>query len=184
MPLKEFSHLCRIPELATPTDTGTWYEELEKALSHTTGMKMPGWPLPVTGATDTCLDLISLVGYDDWSDVLLYPSIGEARSWHRRNDDIDYAMHWGPRRPGDLELPEDRVEYLPMGLHPYGDLRMNPDGTEATRPDDDDDQWHWERDPELLPGVPKTLRYWTTTSGLLDLEGVARLRPMRAVWWS
>jgi len=184
MPMEEFHRVCRLTDLPDPEGSASWYEALEAALSHTGDMQMGRWPLPVTGPDDTCMDLISMIGYDDYSDVLLYPSIGEARSWHRRNDDIDYALQWGPRAPGDHDTPENRIEYLATPLHPYGNLRMNPDGTEATCPDDDHDLWNWERDPALLPGVPRTLRHWTLASGLLHLEDVARLRPMRAVWWS
>lgn len=183
MPMAAFHGLCRIAGLPAPGGPGSWYEALEAALAHTADMRMSRWPLPVTGPCDTCLDLISLVGYDDYSDVLLYPSIGEARTWHRRDDDLDYALHWGPRSPGDHSTPVDMVEYLDAPLHPYGHVRMNPDGTEARQPVEED-QWDWERNPALLPGVPRTLRHWTLTSGLLDLEGIARLRPMRAIWWS
>jgi hypothetical protein len=183
MPMGDFQRLCRIPGLpARPGDE--WSEVMEAALAHTSGLKPPRWPLPTTGADDTCFDLIDLIGYDEYSDIILYPSIDEARKWRRRNDDIDYAMLWGPRGPGDHEVPLDRVDYLVTGLHPYGDLRMNRDGSESTRPQDDDQRWSWERDPDLLPGVPMTLRHWTLHSGLLDMEGVARLRPMRATWWS
>lgn len=183
MPMDRFRSFCRLPGLSEGEDPGSWYETLEAALADTGDMRMGRWPLPITGPKDTCLDLISHIGYDDYSDILLYPSIGEAVSWHRRNDDVDYAMHWGPRGTDDHEIPLNRIEYLDVGLHPYGDLRMNRDGTVAERPADDDG-WTWERDPDLLPGVPATLRHWVVATGLLDLQGIANLRPMRAIWWS
>lgn len=183
MPIADFHRLCRIPGL--PSRTGdAWSEVMEQALEGTGGIKPPGWPLPTTGPEETCFDLMTLVGYDDHTDILLYPSTDEARRWHRRDDDIDYALIWGPRGPWDRETPENRVEYLTTALHPYGPLRMNPDGTEAEPPRDDQARWEWDRDPDLLPGVPRSLRHWTTKVGLIDLEGVARLRPMRAVWWA
>lgn len=182
MSAADFFDLCRIPGLPDPHGPGSWYAALEKALSSTGSMKMPGWPLPLTGPKDTCLDLMSFVGYDDWSDVLLYPSIGEATKWHRRNDDLDYATVWGPRPPDDHDTPMDRVEYLTTGFHPYGGLRMHADGSPAIPPEDG--LREWERDPWLLPGVPRTLRHWTTATGLLDTKGISRLRPMRAVWWA
>lgn len=182
MPMDRFRSLCRLPDLPGPDEPGSWYEALEAALAHTGNMRMGKWPLPITGPEDTCLDLISHIGYDDYSDILLYPSIGEAKIWHRRNDDIDYALHWGPRGAGDHEVPLNHVEYLNVGLHPYGNLRMHADGSPASCPDDEDIQ-KWERKETLLPGVPKTIRHWTTASGLLDMTGISYLRPMRAIWW-
>ena len=157
---------------------------MEATLEDTGGLKPPGWPLPTTGPDDSCFDLITLIGYDEHTDILLHPSIDEARKWRRRDDDIDYALIWGPSAPNRRGAPEDRVEYLDTPLHPYGPLRMNADGTEAEPPTDPEARWDWDRDPALLPGVPRSLRHWVTTVGLLDMEGVARLRPMRAVWWA
>ena len=183
MPMGDFQRLCRIPGL--PARVGDdWNEVMEAALAGTANMKPPHWPLRTTGPDNTCFDLFDLIGYDHYSDIVLYPSIDEAKRWRRRNDDIDYAMIWGPRGPGDNEVPEDRVEYLVTGLHPYGDLRMTMEGADSERPRDDDELHAWERDPDLLPGVPPTLRHWVTASGLLGLDGIARLRPLRASWWS
>lgn len=183
MPFDDFQRLCLVPGIADTTGD-EWSILLEDAMAGTESMKPPGWPLPTTGPDETCFDLIRTIGYDDASDVILFPSMQEMRTWHRRNDDIDYALQWGPRGPEDHDLPGNRVEYLTVGFHPYGDLRMHPDGTEAKRPDDEDELWAWERDATLLPGLPLSLRHWTQTSGLLGLEGLAALRPLRAVWWA
>lgn len=183
MPIERFHELCRIPGL--PNRTGdAWSEIMEAALRDTADLKPPRWPLPTTGPGETCFSLIKLIGYDIHSDILLHPTMDHARRWHRRDDDIDYAMLWGPRGPDDHETPENRVEYLSTGIHPYGSLRMRCDGTEVPPPIEDDERWNWERDPSLLPGVPMPLRHWTVASGLFDGEGVAALRPMRASWWS
>lgn len=183
MPFEEFQRLCLVPGIADVAGDD-WSALLEAAMEGTQSMKPKGWPLPTTGPNDTCFDLIGTIGYDDASDVILYPSMDEMRKWHRRDDDIDYALIWGPRPPDDHDTPENVVEYLRVGLHPYGNLRMNPDGTEAKRPREDDEAWEWERDPTLLPGLPQSLRHWTLASGLLGLEGLAALRPMRARWWA
>jgi len=183
MPSGEFQRLCRIPGLPKRIGDG-WNEVLEEALAGTASLKPPRWPLETTGPDDTCFDLIDLVGFDEYSDVILYPSIDMARRWRRRDDDIDYAMIWGPRGPDDTNFPENTVEYLTTGLHPYGNIRMDASGREVERPRDDDAAYEWERDHTLVPGVPMTLRHWTLASGLLDLEGVARLRPLRATWWA
>lgn len=183
MPMADFRRLCRIPGLSGKTGD-EWSQAIEDAMVGTGDLKPPRWPLKTTGVGDTCFDLIDLIGYDDYTDVVLYPSIDQARRWRRRNDDIDYALIRGPQGPDDDELPENRVEYLLTGIHPYGDLRMTADGLDSERPRDEDALHDWERDPDLLPGVPMTLRHWVTVTGLLDLEGVARLRPLRAVWWS
>ena len=183
MPFALFQTHALVPNL--PSAYGDeWGEVLETFLEGTGPMRGPtGWPLPVIDADKTAFDLITTVGYDHCSDVILHPSSQDAREWHRRDDDIDYAVLWGPRAPDDHETPNDKVEYLTTGLHPYGDLRMAQDGVELERPNDDT-EYEWLRNPDLLPGVPPTLRHWTVKTGLLDLRGVAALRPMRAIWWA
>jgi hypothetical protein len=186
MPFDRFVGLLRLADPGDPLGDG-WSDHLEATLGHTRSMRGPrGWPLPITGPNETVADLVIHVGHDDTTDVILMPSIGEARTWHRRDDDLDYALIWGPRGPRDREVPENRVEYLTRGLHPYGDLRMDSRGREMPRLDpwDVDRALARETDGTSLPGVPPTLRHWLAVSKMLDDEGVAALRPVRAVWWA
>ena len=186
MPFDRFVSLLRLPDPGDPTADG-WFDHLEAVLGHTRAMRgPPGWPLPVTGPDETVVDLMVQVGYDETTDIVLMPCIGDARIWHRRNDDLDYALIWGPRGHDDRQVPENQVEYLVHGLHPYGDLRMNAAGRDVPRADrgDPDAVLARESDASLLPGVPPLLRHWLGVSRMLDDEGVAALRPMRAVWWA
>lgn len=185
MPFEDFVERLALPDPGSACDDG-WYDHLEKVLDHTRSMPGPkGLPIPITGPGETVLDLMKFVGYDTKSDVVLMPTISEARIWHRRDDDLDYALLWGPRGPADHEIPLNRVEYLSTGFHPYGRYRMDAEGNDVPRPIRDDlAEYEWERDPDLLPGLPPTLRHWTLSSGVLDRQGIARLRPIRAIWWS
>lgn len=185
MPFEVFVSLLRLPDPGRPLEDG-WHDHLEEVLAHTRDMRGPrGWPLPVTGPGDTVADLITFVGYDDISDVILMPSADEARRWHRRDDDIDYALIWGPRGPDDTDCPENKVEYLTHGHHPYGDMRMNAQGVNVARPVGDDEALeNWRQDRGLLPGIPLSMRHWIGKSELLDNEGISHLRPIRAVWWA
>lgn len=186
MSFETFQKTCLFDCVRAPI-SDEWYQDLETALEGTSSMRGPiGLPLPITGPDDSVYDLLEFVGYDDCSHVILMPSMHEARKWHRRDDSIDYAFHIGTPGPRNQDIPGDIVEYMPYGHHPYGDIRMNPDGTDAPKPDrgEYEEIFTWENDDGLLPGVPGMMRHWIDLSGLLGLEGIAALRPVRAKWWS
>lgn len=186
MPFDRFVDLLELPDPGDPHSDG-WYDHLDEVLAHTECMRGPiGYPFEITGKGQTVHDLMKFVGYDNITDVVLAPTANAARKWHRRDDDIDYALIWGPRGPRDHEVPENRVEYLSIGFHPYGDLRMDTRGNDVPKPASDDYEavYRWEEDKSLLPGVPEVMRHWLAKSELLGPKGVAQLRPVRAVWWA
>jgi hypothetical protein len=130
------------------------------------------------------LDLITFAGNCDAVDhVIFYPTIGWEKRWHHRDNDVDYVFASGHVPLGDwnaFDLPSE-FTYLPKGIYPFANLRMDADGKPVERPKDDD--WGWERDPTLLPGIPEAMRHYMTTYGIFDLSGIADLRPIRGMWW-
>lgn len=126
-------------------------------------------------------DLVMLVGNgDDLDHVMFFPTAEIKSKWYRFDDDMDWVFAY---REGDDPIASV-FEYLPtMPLSVWSAERMNAAGERVTNPPENDfrDFLH---DPNLIIGVPDILRFWLIRCGIMDLSGVAKLRPMRAQWWS
>jgi hypothetical protein len=164
-------------------------DELDRLLDHTRHLVYRGtetiWRVleggVITGDRPVS-ELIKFVGdYDDVDHVVLFPTVKTMEDWFRYNDDIDYTFRIAALSEDELP-PTGMVKYLDRGIHPFNDDRMDRNGVQI-KCGRDDDLSDFYRDPDLVPGVPDALRWWLLECGVMNLTGVAQLRPMVAEWW-
>lgn len=142
---------------------------------------------PLTKDNNNSLyDMVHFIGYEEgsYTDVLFIPSERFIKQWYRHDDGIDYAEErWfgGNTRSDDIGRSEDIVKYVTYGHYPYSNNLMGPDGSYEA--------WRCYKEPEgkelsILPCPPAELVYWTQKTDMLNKNGVLKLKPMIATWWS
>lgn len=128
-------------------------------------------------------DLFSLIGYDDYTDIIFYPALHSKKCWFRYDDDMDYAFEqWRGEnltRENNLGI-RDFVKYLPYGHYPYGNYIMTKEGRHH--------EWlhfsEMQKRPDLVPSIPTEIRWYLKKLGVFDDQDINQLRPALAQWWS
>lgn len=127
-------------------------------------------------------ELFECTGYDDYEEIIFFPSLYQKKRWYHYDNDVDYAFEqWRENQTRDNDVgARDFHHYVPYGHYPYSNFLMTEDG-----------RYHaWEyftelrKKPEIVPGVPSEIRYYLKALGILDDQGVNKLRPIIAQWWS
>ncbi len=139
------------------------------------------------GPTGRAEDLFSITWEgDEYKDIIFYPNLQTKSKWYRYDDDMDYvfeSVRGEAGEPGECEEGYDIrnfTVYKRYGHYPWSNYIMSHDGTPL--------QWeHYallnKRD-DWVAGVPSEIRWYLTQHGIMYNEGVNKLRPIVAQWWS
>lgn len=133
--------------------------------------------------TGAASNLFSLIGYDDYTDIIFYPDLHTQSSWYRYSDDLDYYFEqWRGDDVSRFADPDTRdfVKYMPYNPYPYGNNLMSKDGAH------EDWQAFYElrKRPDIVPAVHSSIRWYLKKLGVMDDDGINQLRPVIAQWWS
>ena len=128
-------------------------------------------------------DLCHTTGYDYTEHIIFLPC-HHFLKWYRYSDAIDWTEErwFGSDGRNDVSgRLEDTVRYLGYGHYPFSNNLMHPDGSHKP--------WkHFSElygTEEIYPACPPgEIVYWTQKAGVLTREGVLKLRPILATWWS
>lgn len=122
---------------------------------------------------------------EDESDnhIVFYPDCYHAKRWQRSDDEIDLALMFYWEKGGTRQTEIDgspRVQYVEYGHGPWKNSLMTEDGTPL--------EWLFSSElrerPDLVPRVPLEMRWYLKRLGILDDQGVNKLRPLTARWIS
>jgi hypothetical protein len=153
---------------------------------HTT-IKCPPGGNPLDGFTDLLEK--SGVLYNTVCDVdfdtimlLIYPTDSNYASWYRHDDTIDYdhALWAGGYVQGACQGMKCTINEVPLGPYPYNNLLMDIDGKSVDWNDYDTSK----DNPDIFPRMPPVLLKLLEQTGALDHEGLLKIRPQHATWWS
>jgi hypothetical protein len=125
--------------------------------------------------------LYQLVMNPDYiTDIIFFPNIMYANSWHRSDDTVDFMFE---RFGKDVDVHDapDFTKYVRHGVYPYDRFLVDKDGEYLSY----DEHCLEYQDPEsgIRGAVPHEIRWYLTKFGFLDHAGVNELRPVIAQWW-
>nr|WP_250808555.1 hypothetical protein [Neorhizobium tomejilense] len=112
--------------------------------------------------------------------VVFYPDCYHARLWQRVDDDIDLALHYyGGSRDAEIDNGA-HVKYVGFGHGAWKTSLM----TEEGRPHEWLPFHELRKRLDIVPRVPLEMRWFLSRLGILDDNGINKLRPLVARWIS